>query len=78
MSWCWLNVCFDFAHEYSGKAFLATLKDKKGDCQKLGVFKNYEIFQKIFFFEKTRKNALNREWRSNNPFHDYYNFLDLY
>jgi hypothetical protein len=30
-------------------------------CQKLGVFKNYEIFQKIFFFEKTRKNALNRE-----------------
>jgi hypothetical protein len=26
-----------------------------GDCQKLGVFKNYEIFQKIFFFEKTGK-----------------------
>jgi hypothetical protein len=31
------------------------------DCQKLGILKNYEIFQKIFFFEKTEKNALNRE-----------------
>jgi hypothetical protein len=30
-------------------------------CQKLGVFKNYEILQKIFFFEKMGKNALNHE-----------------
>jgi hypothetical protein len=31
------------------------------DCQKLGVFKNYEIFQKTSPFEKMEKNALNRE-----------------
>jgi hypothetical protein len=35
--------------------------DKFRDCQKLEVFKNYEIFQKIFFFEKMGKNALNHE-----------------